>query len=355
MREVPWSFRLRGRAARWLSRLPAGMQRALALGPPIRLDELTLDPTLQLFLRLRPAQGECPLTRGPIAEARARHRYEVLSVRSRATAVGNVRDLLVAGASDSLRARHYAPPEAGGDPTLLVYFHGGGFALGDLDTLDEPCRLLCAHARQHVLSIEYRLAPEHPFPAPVDDAMAAFRWAQAHATEFGAAPERIAVGGDSAGGNLAAIVARETALDRPPCAQLLIYPTVDRTTVRRSADLFDGLFLSRPDCDAFARWYYEDAGFSAAEPRISPLAAGGFAGLPPALVITAGFDVLRDEGEAYAAALAQAGTRVQLHREASLVHGFIQLTAASRACRDATFNLATRWAAFVERNDRSPG
>jgi acetyl esterase len=346
--DVPWLLRLRGRVARLLGRLPVGVQRALAFGPPIRVDGQTLDPTLQLFLRLRPSRG-CPLTHGTAASARARHRHEVLSVRRGLSQVGSAHELVVDGAAGPLRARHYAPVAPVEPATLLVWYHGGGFALGDLDTLDEPCRLLCAHARQPVLSVEYRLAPEHPFPAAPDDALAAFRWAQRHAAEFGVAPERIAVGGDSAGGNLATVVARDAAADRPPLAQLLVYPTVDRTQVRESAALFDGFFLSREDCDAFARWYYEDAGISAAEPRVSPLACASHPVLAPALVVTAGFDVLRDEAEAYARALADAGTRVEWYREAALVHGFLQVTDASRACRAATLQLAQRWAAFVQR------
>jgi acetyl esterase len=347
MTDVPSLLRLRGRAARLLARLPVGMQRALALGKPIHVDGQTLDPTLQLFLRLRPPR-DCPLTHGSPEDARRRHRHEVLSVRRpAATPVGNARDLVIAGAAGPLRARHYAPAALRGEPTLLVYFHGGGFALGDLDTLDEPCRLLCAHAGQHVLSVDYRLAPEHPFPAAADDALAAFRWAQRHAVEFGVAAQRIAVGGDSAGGNLAAVVARDAAIDRPPLAQLLVYPTLDRTRAHGSTALFDGFFLSREDCDAFARWYYEDAGFDAAEPRISPLAATSHSGLAPALCVTAGFDVLRDEAEAYARMLEAAGVRVTAYREPSLVHGFMQLTDASRACREAALRLADRWAALV--------
>jgi acetyl esterase len=340
--DVPSLLRLRGRAARLLGRLPVGVQRALALGKPIRVDGQTLDPTLQLFLRLRPSR-DCPLTHGPPEEARRRHRHEVLSVRrAAATPVGAVRDLVIGGAAGPLRARHYAPAAPRGEPTLLVYFHGGGFALGDLDTLDEPCRLLCAHAGQHVLSVEYRLAPEHPFPAAADDALAATgrsgtRWSSAWSRS---ASPWVATA-------RAGTVARDAAIDRPPLAQLLVYPTLDRTRAHGSTALFDGFFLSREDCDAFARWYYEDAGFDAAEPRISPLAAAPPAGLAPALCVTAGFDVLRDEAEAYARLLEATGVRVTAYRESSMVHGFMQLTDASRGCREAALRLADRWAAFV--------
>jgi acetyl esterase len=346
-REIPWSIRARGRAARWLGRLPVAVQRLLSFAAPIRLDGRTLDPTLQLLLRLRPPEG-APLTAGTMAEARARHRHEVLSVRDRGPPpVGAVRELRVDGAAGPLRARHYAPADPAPPATLLVYFHGGGFLLGDLDTLDEPCRVLCATARQHVLSVEYRLAPEHPFPAPVDDALAAFRWAQAHASAFGVEPARVAVGGDSAGGNLAAVVAMMAARSAPPLAQLLVYPVVDRTRLHPSMTTCDGFFLSRDDCDVFAERYYGRAGANPADPRISPLAATDLAGLPPAVIVTAGFDVLRDEGEAYARALAAAGTRTELHREPSLVHGFMQIAPVSRGCREATLRLASRWAAFV--------
>lgn len=195
--------------------------------------------------------------------------------------------------------------------------------LGDVDTHDEACRILCRYATQHVLSVEYRLAPERPFPAAVEDAEAAFRWAQAHAVELGADPDRVGVGGDSAGANLAAVVAQQTSRARPPVAQLLVHPPIDRTVARPSQALFDGYFLSVADRDAFSEHYYVRAGASADDPRISLLLAPNLSGLAPALVVTAGFDVLRDEGEAYAEALSSAGTVCVLHREPSMAHGFI--------------------------------
>jgi acetyl esterase len=345
---VPASLRLRGAAARWLGRWPVALQRVLSAGPPSVVDGQTLDPTLQLFLRLRPARGDHPLTDGTPAQARLRHRNEVLAIRGRSTPVRDVRELTVQGAAGPLRARWYLPPGSAAARTLTVYFHGGGFALGDLDTVDEPCRLLCRYGRQHVLSVEYRLAPEHPFPAPADDAVAAFRWAQAHASEFGVEPARVAVAGDSAGGNLAAVVARSTAADRPPLAQLLVYPVLDRTCVHRSAVLFDGYFLTRADGDGFAHWYYERAGYAPSDPRISPLITDVLPGEPPALIAAAGFDILRDESVGYARRLAAAGVPVHLHLEPSLVHGFAQVTGASRACRVATVEVVAKWSAFVD-------
>ncbi|MGI9182869.1 MAG: alpha/beta hydrolase [Longimicrobiaceae bacterium] len=343
--------RLRGAAARSLCRLPAPLQIRLSRRPPVRIDGQTLDPTLQLLLAARPKGIRTPLTAGSPAEARRRFRREGLSVRGRATAIGAVRDLTVTGGAGPLRARHYAPASAGGAapaPPLLVYYHGGGFMLGDLDTHDEVCRLLCLHGGQQVLSVEYRLAPEHPFPAAVEDAEAGFRWTQAHAGELGADPERVAVGGDSAGANLAAVVAQRTAHARPPAAQLLLYPPTDRVTARRSHELFgEGFFLSLADRAAFSAHYF---GTSAGEddPHSSPLMAADLSRLPPALVVTAGFDVLRDEGEAYARALSEAGTSCVLHCEPSLAHGFVQLTGVCPAAHRATVALARRWRSLLD-------
>ncbi len=236
-------------------------------------------------------------------------------------------------------ARHYAP--AGAPQPLLVYYHGGGFVAGDLDTHDGLCRRICRDADMHVLSVDYRLAPEHPFPAAVDDAMAAFRWAYAHAAALGAMPGKVAVGGDSAGGNLAAVVGQMTAAagGPAPCAQILLYPPTDRTTTRPSLELFgDGFFLTRADID----WYhlqYTGSTIAQPDPAQNPLCAKDFSGLPPALVVTAGFDPLRDEGEAYADALRQAGVPVILKRFDGLLHGFCSMAdhqpgVRRRGCRD---------------------
>ncbi|MBS1242045.1 MAG: Esterase/lipase, partial [Gemmatimonadetes bacterium] len=195
--------RLRGVLARRLVRLPNGLQILLSGQPPIEVDGQTLDTATQLLLALRPArQG---LMDSGVAESRARLRREVLSIRGALTPVSAVRDLTIDGRAGPLAARHYVPDAPERAP-LLVFYHGGGFVIGDLDTHDETCRLLCRHAGQHVLSVAYRLAPEHPFPAPLDDAVAAFQWGAAHAAELGADPARVSVGGDSAGATLSAVV-----------------------------------------------------------------------------------------------------------------------------------------------------
>jgi acetyl esterase len=241
-----------------------------------------------------------------------------------------------------LTARHYEPPAAGAGPApLLVYLHGGGFVAGDLDTHDEPCRLLCRHAGAHVLAVDYRLAPEFPFPAGVQDAYAVTQWALAHARALGADPARVAVGGDSAGANLATVaclLARRR--DAPmPAAQLLLYPPTDYHTSWRSRLAYaDGLLLTGADIEFFHAQYA--ASEDADDERHSPLRSKDLSGLPPAMVVTAAFDPLRDEGEAYADALRAAGNRVVSWRVPGLVHGFVNLTTLSGTAHDTVVEVA---------------
>jgi acetyl esterase len=341
--------RIRGAAARILAKLPPSLQLRLSRRAPIVVDGPTLDPALQMVLALNPRHHTNPLTYGGPEAARARFRREILSVRPRPTPVAAVREMTVDGGAGPITARHYAPPGNVADAPLLVYFHGGGYMIGDLDTADDVCRLLSARAGQHVLSIAYRLAPEHPFPAAIDDGVAAFRWAQAHAAELGADPARVCVGGDSAGGNLAAVVAQGTARDHPPAAQLLIYPHTDGTRRWPSWDLFaKGFFLDLGDRFAFSEALLAGTGCAPGDPRVDPLLAPDLSGLAPALVVAAGFDVLRDESLAYAAALARAGTRCTLHQEPSLGHGFTHLTAISPACARAVDTIADGWRKLVD-------
>jgi acetyl esterase len=195
-----------------------------------------------------------------------------------------------------------------------------------------------------VLAIDYRLAPENPFPAAVEDARAALRWACAHARELGADPRRIGVAGDSAGANLAAVASQLAARDGGPAPvlQLLIYPATDCTRRRRSRELFsEGFFLTGSQMDWFEASYLGSVGdASGRDPRASPLLAEDLSGLPPAMVVTAGFDPLRDEGEDYAEALHAAGTPAMLRRFPGFVHGFIGAAGVSRACRDAVVEIA---------------
>jgi acetyl esterase len=268
-----------------------------------------------------------------------------------------VRELTVASA----RARHYVATT--GAP-LVVFLHGGGFVFGDLDTHDRLCRLLARHAGVHVLAIDYRLAPEHPFPAAVEDAERAFRWARRHAADLGADASRIAIAGDSAGGNLATVVSQifATTADAPAC-QLLIYPTVDHHGMYPSKELFaDGFFLTREAIGWFYEQYVDTAGADPLDHRLHPAGAPNLANQPPALIVTAGFDPLRDEAEAYAAALRAQGSDATVRRFESLIHGFANMTGVSRSASEAVIEIAGSLRAMLARDDddarttrRAPG
>ena len=245
------------RAQQWgaqaLDALPPGLKLRLSGKPPVVIDGQTLAPEVQLVLAVLGRRKEPPLETMSPADAREARRRLTAVFGGKPLPVGAVQDVEI-GAAAPLRARHYAPPESGGPHPLLVFYHGGGFLYGDLDTHDGVCRILCRHAGAHVLAIDYRLAPEHPFPAAVDDARAALRWAFANAERLGADRSRVGVGGDSAGGNLAAVVSQLAARDGGPAPvlQLLIYPVTDFTVRRRSRDLFaEGFLLT----DAEMNWF----------------------------------------------------------------------------------------------------
>jgi acetyl esterase len=320
-------------AARMLFSLPAAVQLKLSRRPPVVIDGCTLHPQMQLLLALRDMWRG-----GAIAEltpeiARANFRNDTATIAGRTIAVGAVSDITIDADHGPIAARHYAPAAVGTRP-LLVYYHGGGFVLGDLDGHDNVCRRICRDADMHVLSVDYRLAPEHPFPAAVDDALAAYRFACANAAALGALPEKIAVGGDSAGGNLAAVVAQKaTAAGGPaPCAQMLLYPALDRTIERPSLEFFrEGFLIGRQDI-AWYHLHYTGSAEVQHDPAQHPLLTKDLAGLAPALIVTAGFDPLRDEGEAYAEALTQAGVPVVLKRFERLLHGFCNMATIAPAC-----------------------
>lgn len=326
------------RAARLLSALPPRVQARLSGRPPVRVDGQTLEPEIQLSLSVLERLGDPPLETLTPAEAREAYRRRVEVSNGTPVPVGAVRDLTVEGAEGPLAARHYVPDEEPGGPRpLIVFYHGGGFVLGNLDTHDAPCRLLCRHAGAHVLSVDYRLAPEHPFPAAVEDGRAALDWATKHAAELGADPSHVAVAGDSAGGNIAAVAAWQASRDGgpKPVLQVLFYPTTDAVEVTRSQELFGGGFLLTTELmEWFAARYVADA--DPADPRLSVLRAPELGRVPPALIVTAGFDPLRDEGEAYAHGLRGAGVSpVVLRRFPGLVHGFCNATGTSRVSREA--------------------
>ncbi|HSC03028.1 MAG TPA: alpha/beta hydrolase [Solirubrobacteraceae bacterium] len=338
------SLRAQQWAARALDGLPPSVQVRMSGRAPVQVDGETLAPEVQLALAMLERRREPPPETLSPDEARRRRRRLAAVYAGKPTPVGAVADLdLDAG----LRARHYAPAEPGDSHPLLVYYHGGGFTYGDLETHDGVCRILCRHAGAHVLAIDYRLAPEHRFPAAVTDARAALRWAFANAQTLGADPQRVGVGGDSAGGNLAAVVSQLAAHDGGPAPtlQLLIYPATDFSRRRRSRELFgEGFLLTNSEMDWFETNYLGAERAHSRDPRASPLLAEDLSGLAPAYVVTAAFDPLRDEGEEYAEALRAAGTPVTLRRFPGFIHAFIAGAGVSRNARDALVEIggATR-------------
>ena len=322
--------------------LPAAAQRAL-FGRPPALDGQVLASDIQALIRLSEWAGSKSITElAPPEEARAMNRAGAETVGGPKLAMARVEDLELPGPGGPIPMRFYTPPGAKEPMPLLVYYHGGGWVIGDLDTHDGVCRFLAANAGVLVLSVGYRLAPEHPFPAAVEDAFAAFTWASEQAVGLGADARQIAVGGDSAGGNLAAVVSvlARDAGGPDPAMQLLVYPVTDADDDRPSRRLFaEGFLLTKADMDYFEGHYLPQAG-SAKDPRVSVLRTDDLSGLPPAYVVTAGFDPLRDEGEAYAARMREAGVRVALRRQPGLVHSFANLTAVSRTSRAAMLEVA---------------
>jgi acetyl esterase len=303
---------------------------------------MPLDPAIQGMLALLESLDRPAIHEGTPGDARAAFRTLTVNLRQPDTIVevAQIEDLAIPGPHGNLAARLYRPEEAADAavPTV-VFFHGGGFVLGDLDTHDNQCRWVCREVGAVVLSVEYRVAPEAPFPAAVHDCHAAVEWAAAHIGELGGDAARLALAGDSAGGNLAAVVAQITTAEGGPdiAAQLLIYPATDLvdeegTQYPSRVENAEGYFLTGDDM----RWFGEHyAGETERDHHhLSPM-HGTLEGLPPAVVVTAEFDPLRDEGEAYAQAMADAGVEVVQRRFDGLIHGFFDLASLSPACEAA--------------------
>jgi acetyl esterase/lipase len=339
-----------GVTLRGLPHIPDRVKRLLLGGRSITVDGNTLDTSLQLMLAGQRALG----LQGLVADddfVAARHLLELLTAGfKQQIPVSAVADLTVTGAVGPISARHYRTGEP--DAPLLVFYHGGGQVIGSIDTHDDLCREICRSGRVHVLSVDYRLAPEHKAPASSEDAYAAYRWACEHAAELGADPQRVAVGGDSAGGNLSALVSLRARDEKAPlpALQLLLYPATDYHGQTRSQTLFArGFFLTRRDMDWFEARFLGGAQVEATDPRVSPLLAGDLSGLPPALVVTAGFDPLRDEGRHFAEALRDAGVPVDYREYGSLVHAFANFFPLGGASATATADIISAMRAHLTR------
>jgi acetyl esterase len=292
-------------------------------------------PVLQSIAQMPPP----PPGHDPVAGARAG--VEATFLHPAAPDVAAL-DRTIPGPAGPIPMRVYTPRDAHGALPVLVFFHGGGFLAGSLDSHDGTARELCSRAGCVVVSVDYRLAPEHPYPAAVDDCHAALAWARANAAEIQGDPSRIAIGGDSAGGNLCAAVALMNR-DRggpPPALQLLVYPCVDSACESPSITANGAGYMLTADAMRWMWATYMGADGDHDDPYVAPIRAKSLGGLPPAVVITAEFDPLRDEGEAYGRALARAGVPTTVSRYAGQIHGFFSMYALAPQARVATAQAA---------------
>jgi acetyl esterase len=287
-----------------------------------------LDPQARALIDLMIERQVPPTHTLPVADARRFYRDRRAITQPEPPPVGEVHDLQAGGPHGAIPLRLYQPAGAAATPLpVLVYFHGGGWVIGDLDTHDVVCRTLCAGSGCAVVAVDYRMGPEHRFPAAVDDTHAAVRWVRAQAAALGLDGTRLAIGGDSAGGNLAAVTAigMRRAGEAPAKLQLLIYPATDMRAVAPSHTANGQGYVLTSDSIAWFRGHYIADPAQWADWRASPLLAADLSHLPPALVLTAGFDPLRDEGRHYADALSAAGVPAQYVCFERQIHGFITM------------------------------
>ncbi|MGY0386097.1 alpha/beta hydrolase [Nocardioides sp. WG-D5] len=328
----------------FLSRLPASLQRMLAR-PATNAAGETMAPDVALLMKL--GESGPDYSDLPPAQARATTERDLMLFASRIEPCAVEEEIAV---SDEVQLTRYS----NGTPSrgLILFFHGGGFVIGSRASYTAPARMFAHGTGADVVSVEYRLAPDAPFPAAQDDAVAAWRYVVAHAADWGVDPHRIVVAGESAGGNIAAVLSQQVRGEAvQPMAQVLIQPVTDLVEHRPSQDEFAGSpALSAKQVAWFVQNYLPE-GTDTADPRVSPYRASSLAGLPPAIVNLAGFDPLHDDGTAYATALLEAGVPVEVTREAGLVHGYISYTAVSPSCRKATERLVASVSAALDRTE----
>ncbi|HEV8146326.1 MAG TPA: alpha/beta hydrolase [Bryobacteraceae bacterium] len=301
-----------------------------------------LDPGVRALLEFMGAQGDPSLESMSPIEARAFTKARSAMVAGTPEPVRSVEDLRIPGPAGQIPLRIYRPDATPPVPAL-VYFHGGGWVIGDLDTHHGVCRAIARRAGAVVLSVDYRLAPEHKFPAAVADCYAATQWVAANAERLGIDPARISVGGDSAGGNLAAVVCLKSRDENGPkiALQVLVYPVTDLSSFATASyeEFAEDHYLTRSLMECF-RGYYLSGTEDARNPHASPLLARDLSGLPPALIITAECDPLRDEGEAYAKRLKQAGVPATCTCYAGMIHPFFSMAGAIPQALDAIQQVA---------------
>ena len=298
---------------------------------------MTLDPASAAFLDGMRAAGGKPLHEQTVEEARASISVASQQLAAPQETVARVEDRRIPGPGGEIGIRVYTPRADGGPRPIVLQFHGGGWAAGDIDTHDSISRYYAAHGDVIVMAVDYRRPPEHRFPAAVDDSYAALEWAVAHADDIGGDPTRLAVAGDSAGGNLATVVCQLARQSGGPriAYQVLVYPTVDLrdpviTPLYESRAQFGGgdYFLSTRDMEWFRSLYLRDVARDMADPRVSPMASPDLSGLPPALIVTAGCDPLRDEAKVYADRLSASSVPVEYKCFDGAIHACMSFAGA---------------------------
>ena len=338
--------KIKGTVLRLTMRIPPAGQRAIARSWGFDQKRYPdLDPHVQMLISARKWLSSANKSNASPEAARIHFRRDMAAIAN-PTPVASVKDWKIPSRTGSLTVRHYTPIRYNAAKNqellpLLVYFHGGSFIVGDVDTHDDPCRLFCHHGQMQVLSVSYRCMPDHPSPAAIEDCFDTLKWTFDHIERLGADPTKITVGGDSAGGNLAAVVSQlAVGTAYAPAAQLIIYPILDLINDYPSHDAFGhGLFLSRVDLDTAKNLHLSCSKLPFSDPRISPI-LGNLAGLPPALMVTAAFDSLRDEGEVYAIKMREAGSHCVAYRVEGQGHGFVSMAVINRAAYEATVEIA---------------
>ena len=319
---------------------------------------MPLDAATEKFLEILRSAAVPPLYEQTVEAARAGMRANVQKMPGTPTAVHRVEDRTLSGAAGGVPVRVYWPQPAGdGKPLpIVIHYHGGGWAMGDLDTHDRLARYYCTHADAIVVNVDYRRPPEHKFPTAVEDSYLAACWAAEHAAELGGDPTRIAVAGDSAGGNLATVVCQLAKANQGPkiAFQALMYPVTDldlRKSFQSRTDFGGGeYFISTRDMEWLVSLYLNDVHKDVADPRASPLVSRDLSGLPPALVVTAGFDPLCDEGRAYADALSAAGVQVEYRCFPTTIHAFMSFASIIPAGEEGLSFVASRLRSVLHRS-----
>lgn len=300
---------------------------------------MSLDPEIQVLIDGMAAGDTPPLHELAPDEARALYVAMSQMLDTVDVPIGQVEDRTI---GEGVPVRIYSPVAGSGVLPVLVFYHGGGWVIGDLDSHDTLCRSLANQAQCRVVAVDYRLSPEHKFPAALDDAYSVLEWIEQHAGDINVDPNRIAVAGDSAGGNLAAVLALKSRDEKGPAIvfQLLIYPVTDLTAEDGSREDFaEGYFLAQETMLWFSEQYMKP-GDDWQTAYVSPLLADDLTGLPSAYVVTAGYDILRDEGKAYADALSAGGTSVTYKNYDGMIHGFFNMQAVSKVSVQAVSDAA---------------